>query len=190
VSVALSVAMSRSVPRTYDDDPWVSTSTHLRASPQLVEPLGTSALDEEELEIEEKDALTDLALTPPPRTRLTPGLIALIVVAVIVVLVAIGLLIYYLVRNVQLTNANNGPPIVATLGESCASLPCVTPLICQQGICVGSLHGPCFGNSTCQTGEVCSGGQCFAGLFQRCQFNEDCAPGLTCSLSTCIAIGP
>src|SRR5574338_171904 len=105
------------------------------------------------------------------------GIIAFIIVVIIIVIVL------YLLLRPQPTPA----PIVATIGESCVSLPCVSPLICEDQICKSGQNGPCpGGNGQCIQGKVCDNGQCKSGFNEPCTSNSDCATGLLCVVDKCI----
>jgi hypothetical protein len=164
--------------------PRYSSDVHLRQKPYEVEPLGTSGADEEELVIREEELLEEAALTEPSRRSYTGLIIAWIVLGIII-LVVIGVGLYLFYRSRQQTISNQ-PPTTANLGESCTTLPCVSPLLCETGVCKSDLNGPCFGNPTCRQGLVCVSGQCLGGLFQTCENNIECDPTLVCLQGRCI----
>jgi hypothetical protein len=125
----------------------------------------------------------------PPRKPSYAFLIITIVVAIIVLIGAIVFIIYYM-KVVQTQNTiRNTPATNAVLGQSCAKMQCVSPLICSNGYCVSQLAGPCNDNTECTSGLVCSNNQCLAGLFQPCRNTSDCAQNLVCGPSgVCVTV--
>jgi hypothetical protein len=124
---------------------------------------------------------------PPPKKSKT-GLIIVIVVVVLIVLIAIGVGVYLFLKSRN--SNNNNAPIVATLGQSCVTLPCVNPLTCSSSVCKSHLDGPCFGNDDCVPPLICDTGSCKVGLFGPCTANADCATGLICNGSDVCVNGP
>lgn len=160
----------------YVESPWRSTDVHLRSAPYPVEPLDLGGPSEEDLAAEQAE-VDRIRASRPPKQR-GAALTWVLVILVVVILITVAVVIY-----IVLTRPKTVVATTAGLGESCATLPCMSGLLCQGGFCKSQLHGPCSSNGTCVTGLVCSGGQCLAGLFQDCSTNEDCAPGLVCGAS-------
>lgn len=171
------------------DGLYTSRDVKLRPKPQAVEPLGgyDPALEdldirEQELELEEDEQRSK----PRVKGGLTSGQLILIVIIGVIVLVTVILLLYYAVGPGSSSSVTTGPATYASVGQSCSTMPCASPLVCEDSECKGSLNGPCLGPTTCSAGYTCFNNQCLVGLFGRCKANSECAPGLTCSQATCI----
>jgi len=159
--------------------PTRSTEVKLRKAPGEVESL--SSEPEEYYDYEEEAFERSLY---KPKTSNTVTIVLIIAGLVLAIAIIIGVFLYLRAR--QQAAITSGPSIVAVLGESCTEKPCAHPLICEEGICKGTLHGPCFNNQTCVSGYTCQNQQCIGGLFARCTSNFDCGTGLLCVSDTCI----
>jgi nitrate reductase NapE component len=168
--------------------PRTSRDTHLRVGPHPVTPLGSSSEEQEETSEIEDEQLLDVGLSAEEVKNSSTAVTFLVIVAIIVIVLAVAVVGYLLYKDkIIFAPATPTTTIVAELGQSCTTLPCASPLICQGGVCVGQLHGPCSSNATCVTGNTCFENQCLGGPNQRCDTNSDCEPGLVCSTNTCVA---
>lgn len=167
--------------------PLTSRDTHLRVGPHPVTPLGSSSVYDEEIAEAEDEQLLDVGLSAEEVKSTSTAVTFFVILTVIVIVLAAAIVVYLLYKD-KIIFAPTVPTttIVAELGQSCVTLPCASPLICQAGTCVGQLHGPCTSNATCVTGNTCFEQQCLGGPYQRCDTNSDCEPSLVCATNTCV----
>lgn len=136
---------------------------------------------------------------------LSAGAITGITIAVIVVVAAIAVILYFTLRPKSPT-----PPVVVTcsatqpcpagytcsIGGVCivsppnqqcsATSPCPTGQVCTtDGQCIViPPTQPCSATNPCPAGQVCSNGQCAAGPGQQCSATNPCPSGYTCNTQT------
>lgn len=104
-------------------------------------------------------------------------------ILIVLVLVAIGLLIWLLVRQHSEACPNKG-----SLDATCANdSDCNGGLVCYSALCKVATQGTCSSNNDCAYGDICTNNVCTV-LLGKANDPCPCAEGFTCINNVCKAV--